>query len=138
LKLSLWYTVTHPVFGVGPGVFVEYVGGEDAKKSRPSGWVGTHNAYTQVSSECGLPGAFCYIAVLRLTIRTARRLLVQSRGHPALAEVNKLAFALLAMTVTFAVSALFHHIAYAGYLVLLAGQVVALGRAAQPLLEHKS
>jgi len=63
---------------------------------------------------------------------------VQSRGHPALAEVNKLAFTLLAMTVTFAVSALFHHIAYAAYLVLLAGQVVALGRAAQPLLEHKS
>jgi hypothetical protein len=53
-----------------------------------------------------------------------------------LTEINKLAFALLAMTVTFAVSAFFHHIAYAGYVVLLAGQVVALDRASQPFLEQ--
>ena len=136
LKLSVWYTVTNPVFGVGPGVFVERVAGDDAKKSQRSGWVGTHNSYTQVSSESGLPGAFCYIAVLWLTLRTARRLLAQSRDHPALSEVNKMAFSLLSMTATFAVSALFHHIAFTGYLALLAGQVLALGRASQPLLER--
>jgi O-antigen ligase len=135
LKLSLWYTVTNPVFGVGPGVFMDRVAGDDAKKSRRSGWVGTHNSYTQVSSESGLPGAFCYIAVLWLTIRTARRLLAQSRDHPVLTEINKLAFALLAMAVTFSVSAFFHHVAYTGYLALLAGQVLALNRASQPLLE---
>jgi hypothetical protein len=135
VKLSLWYTVTHPVFGVGPGEFVDTVAGDAAKESRRSGWVGTHNAYTQVSSECGLPGAFCYIAVLWLTLRTAHRLLAQSRGHPALVEVNQLAFALLTMTVTFAVSALFHHIAYTGHLALLAGQVLAFSRAARPFLE---
>jgi hypothetical protein len=135
VKLSLWCTVTNPLFGVGPGEFIDYVAGEAAKKSQRSGWAGTHNAYTQVSSECGLPGAFCYIAVLWLAIRTAYRLMIQSRGHPALTEMNKMAFALLATTATFAVCALFHHIAYTGHLALLAGQALAYDRATRPLLD---
>jgi len=134
IKLSLWYTITNPVFGVGPGEFIDRVGGDAAMKSKRSGWVGTHNAYTQVSSECGLPAAFLFLSVLWLVLRTAHRLLAQSRGHPELVMVNQLAFALLLTTVAFSVSALFHHIAYTSYLALLGGQALAYEHAARPLL----
>jgi hypothetical protein len=50
--------------------------------------------------------------------------------------VQQLAFTLLVTTVAFAVSALFHHIAYTSHLALLAGQAMAYDRAAQPLLER--
>ena len=133
-KLSLWYTITHPVFGVGPGEFVDRVAGDAAAEGHRSGWVGTHNAFTQVSSECGLPGAFAFIAVLWITLRTLNRLYRQTRGQPALEPVNQIAFALLISPSAFAVSAFFHHIAYSGDLSLLAGQTVALSHVARPWL----
>jgi len=136
IKLSLWYTMTNPVFGVGPGEFVDRVDGDAARESRHSTSAGTHNTYTQVSSECGLPGAFLYIAVLWLTIRTSHRLLMQSRGHPELTELHRMAFILLITTVTFAVNALFHHLTYTGHLALLAGQALACQRAVEPLLQR--
>jgi len=46
---SLKVTVRHPLFGVGPGNF-EVVSGA---------WDVTHNSYTQISAEGGIPAFFC-------------------------------------------------------------------------------
>ena len=52
LRHSLIFTIQHPLFGVGPGMFV--VADDAYMKTlgfRRGTWLGTHNSYTQVSSE---------------------------------------------------------------------------------------
>jgi O-antigen ligase len=137
LRLSLKYTFTRPLFGVGPGQFAVAVAGDAAKEGTHAAWLGTHNSYTQVSSECGIPAFVCYCAVLVFCFQTNRRLYRQSRDNPALKDVASLSFCLLASTLVYAVSTFFFHIAYSGTLPALAGFSLALRLAAEPLLARQ-
>lgn len=62
LILSLKMTATHPIFGVGPGQF------ENITQT----WFLTHNTYTQLSSEVGVPGFILFILVLRQVFRNLK------------------------------------------------------------------
>jgi O-antigen ligase len=64
LVQSLQITATHPLFGVGPGNFPVITGR----------WLVTHNTYTQLSSECGIPALLLFLMLLWKTFRTLRRL----------------------------------------------------------------
>ena len=35
-------------------------------------WLGTHNTYTQISSECGLPGLLFFVASLWFSLKELR------------------------------------------------------------------
>jgi hypothetical protein len=59
LKLSLETTAKHPIFGVGPGQFAAY---NDL-------WHVTHNTYTELSSECGIPVMILFLLVIRECFR---------------------------------------------------------------------
>ena len=133
-KKSLYYTVTHPLVGVGPDQFAVAVDGDSAKQGVHSAWLGTHNSYTQVSSECGIPAFICYCAVLVLSFRSNWRLYWRCRDNPVLKDVANLSFCLLAGVLVYAVSTFFFHIAYSGGLPQLAGFSLALRLAADPLL----
>lgn len=64
---SLQITAEHPIFGIGPGNFAIVSGN----------WHVTHNSYTQMSSEGGLPALFLYVLILWrafANIREAKRL----------------------------------------------------------------
>jgi putative inorganic carbon (hco3(-)) transporter len=64
---SLAVTATHPLFGVGPGNFQSYT----------RSWLVTHNTYTQLSSECGIPALILFLLLLRrafLNLRYLRKL----------------------------------------------------------------
>jgi len=64
---SIEITAEHPLFGVGPGNF-EQVSGY---------WLVTHNAFTQVSSEGGLPALIMYVLILWrgfTNLRTTKRI----------------------------------------------------------------
>ena len=73
LKASWTATLEHPFLGVGPGIFMDY----QANSARGSGergmWHVTHNAYTQVSSECGLPALVFYLGALGVTMHSLRK-----------------------------------------------------------------
>jgi O-antigen ligase len=67
LKQSIADTLHHPLFGVGPDEFGLYNGTTTAE-STASGdlghyvsWRETHNSYTQISSECGIPALLFYL-----------------------------------------------------------------------------
>ena len=62
LILSLKMTATHPIFGVGPGQF------ENITQT----WFLTHNTYTQLSSEVGIPGFILFVLILRRVFRNLR------------------------------------------------------------------
>ena len=62
LIMSLKLTATHPIFGVGPGNF----------ESVTQTWFLTHNTYTQLSSEVGIPGFILFILILRRVFRNLK------------------------------------------------------------------
>ena len=137
-KKSLAFTFRHPILGVGPDQFAVAAAGDAAKNGTRSPWLGTHNSYTQVSSECGIPAFICYCAVLGFCFRSNWRLYQQSRDNPALKDVEGLSFCLLASAIVYAVSTFFFHIAYSGGVPMLAGFSLALRLAAEPLLAPRA
>jgi putative inorganic carbon (HCO3(-)) transporter len=62
LVRSLQMTATHPLFGVGPGNFETLTGD----------WHVTHNTYTELSSECGIPALFLFLLLLWTGFRNLR------------------------------------------------------------------
>ena len=132
-KTSVQYTLSYPLLGVGPDQFATAVSQDNARASQQTPWLGTHNTYTQVSSECGIPALIFYVAVIGICLRSNFRLYRRTRDLPAHRELAGLSRCLLAGTLVFAISAFFFHMAYSAYLPSLAGFTVALRFAADPL-----
>jgi len=59
---SVEVTKEHPLFGVGPGNFQELSGS----------WHVTHNAYTEMSSEGGMPALILYVSILWFGFKNVR------------------------------------------------------------------
>lgn len=135
LKKSFDYTLAHPLFGVGPDQFATAVFGESSKEGEHVPWLGTHNTYTQVSSECGIPALIFYCGPILLCFRLNYRLYKRTRNHPAYREMAGLSLCLLAATLVYALSTFFFHIAYSMSLPALAGFSVALHFASGSLLD---
>ena len=149
LLTSLRLTFQHPLLGVGPGQF--QVASTDAAHATHSfaHWRETHNVYTQVSSEEGLPAAFLYIAALvycfkelgavRKMYRRAQASL-PTASLPASAsenigekydDISAMAFCLTLSLISFAVFGFFSSMAYLFFFPTLAGLIAAFGRAAR-------
>ncbi|HMD49427.1 MAG TPA: O-antigen ligase family protein, partial [Bryobacteraceae bacterium] len=64
LRQSVQTALSHPLVGVGPGQFAVAASAELAEQGKPAPWLGTHNSYTEVASECGLPAFFLYTSVI--------------------------------------------------------------------------
>ena len=95
IKRSIHETFMHPLVGVGPGQFAVEVAGDAAKKGEWSAWVGTHNSYTQVSSECGIPAFICYCAMIVLCFRLSYRVFRAAGDNPEYRDIAGLSFTLL-------------------------------------------
>jgi putative inorganic carbon (HCO3(-)) transporter len=103
---SLKVTAQHPLFGVGPGNFTVV-----------SGWRVTHNSYTQMSSEGGVPALVLYVLILWhgfLNLRSTKRLAGTS------VEVKMLASGLRASLAAFVLGAFFASVAYQFFTYFLA------------------
>ncbi len=120
LTRSLEYTLEHPMFGLGLGNFV-VANGTDV--GRPGAWVGTHNTFTEISSEAGVPALFLFLGLLATALRNIKRIGKTLLNNPGVPELNLMARATLASLVSFAFGALFAHLAYEYYLFYL----VAIG-----------
>jgi O-antigen ligase len=132
LKMSAKYAIRHPLLGLGMGQFANAAENDAGQQGRHIPWAGTHNSYTQVASECGLPALFCYSAVIFLCIRLNYRLLKASRDKPGLEHLHGMSFCLLLVFVAYAVNTFFDHVAYYYYLPIFAGISVAVHFTAQP------
>jgi O-Antigen ligase len=126
LKRSVSETVSHPLFGVGPGQFPVQVMDEAKAKNEWFQYLGTHNSYTQVSSECGIPAFICYLMALVLSIRTSFKIWRDFHDQPKHTDIASLGLALFSGSVVYAVCSFFFHMAYTGTLPLIAGQTTAL------------
>ncbi len=126
LKSSLRETLLHPLFGVGPGQFAVQQSEEAKDEGVPAAWLGTHNSYTQVSAECGLPAFVFYCAILFGSLGLSLRIWKRFRNRSDGEEVTALSIALLSGLLVYAVCSFFFHMAYEGSLPVYAGQAVAL------------
>jgi O-antigen ligase len=117
---SVVTTLTHPLFGVGPGNYAS----ADAEKKKETGeraaWAVTHNSYTQVSSESGIPGLILFLGIMLSTFRMVSSVYQRTRRRPELRYLSNTAFMLLITLGGFSVNIFFSALAYTYYLPTLA------------------
>jgi O-antigen ligase len=132
-KKSLLFTFQRPVFGVGPGQFSNHEGGTAREEGLRGTWRETHNTYTQVSSEVGIPALVFYLAALVSTYRLFRKLHDKAIEQPPTLQNQRIAaavYCLMLSFVAFTVSIFFLSLAYRFYLPALTGLAIAVTRAA--------
>lgn len=135
IRDSIAYSFEYPIFGVGAGQFAVRVAGDKEKRGQHPEWLGTHNTYTQVSSETGLPALIIYTTAIVICIRTNYSLLKRTRGRPELQEHYAIAFSMFLSCIAYAFSTFFFHIAYSAYLPILMGISIANYLVAKPSLD---
>ena len=137
---SLKVTLSHPLFGVGIGQFGGYMAGIDEAAGRHSGWQGTHNTYTQISSEAGIPALIAFVCLVIFSIQGVRALSRRAQKIPGAREPAKgiidMAFALTATLLVYAVCICFDYIAYGDTMPILAGFTIALIRCGNSELDR--
>lgn len=137
LRRSVEVTLTHPLFGVGPGQFIEATSGADRKKGKHSAALGTHNSYTQISSECGLIPFVCFVGALAIPLRRMRRLYKHPPPLPELREVPNMAYAIFLSLTGYCGAMFFHHVAYSGYLPQFSALAVGLWLGVESVLAQQ-
>ena len=132
LLSSLQLTMRHPLLGVGPGMFaVANADFIEETTGRPdwNAWHETHNTFTQLSCEAGLPGLFLYCVTLLFCFKSLLSVEKRARQDPALSSIRHIAFALRLALIAFTGTAVFASNGYAYYFPMLAGLCVAVERA---------
>jgi O-antigen ligase len=132
LRDSITFTIQHPLFGLGPGQFGNYEGGQTTK-SGESLWIGAHNSFAQIASENGFPGFIFYVAGMLsslLLLNKTGRLFV---GKPDLEEVNAAILCVRIGLISFCVTIFFVNFGYFFYLPALAGIVIAVAASSKQL-----
>jgi O-antigen ligase len=126
LIASLEMTISHPLLGVGPAQFQNFQGGQAAAQGERGMWHETHNAYTQISSECGVPAIGFYIAGIVLTFRSFKR--AAASNNPVIAPMAR---TLAVMLVGYSVCLLFLSQGYGFVFLVMCGISVSMERALQ-------
>lgn len=138
LKSSIKFTIQHPLFGVGPGMFPVAEDNEAHTQGRRKGqWLGTHNSYTQVSSELGIPAFLFFVAAIFFAARDTYQLYRRTRGDPRTEDIGSVALGLHYATIVYAVTILFEHIAYTVMLPVFGGLAAALVRTSAIEIERR-
>ncbi len=99
LIVSLKITAEYPIFGVGLENFQVISGA----------WQPTHNIYTALSAEAGLPALFLFLLIYRCAFLNLRRVEQKTKGS---SELGMWVTALLASLLAFALAAFFFPDAY--------------------------
>jgi O-antigen ligase len=128
-RTSVKYTFEHPVFGVGPAQFDNFEGKSSRAQGFHGNWHATHCAYTEVSSECGVPAFIFFTAglgsAMLLVLRTYRK--AKREGY---LEIANGCFCYLLAMVGYLVALVFLAQAYTFRLPAMVGLAVTLSYAA--------
>ncbi len=134
---SITLTFRHPVFGVGPGNFPVAQNDLAMARGQATGnWHVTHNTYTQLSSESGLPGLVLFLVAIFFTVQSISRSvrLPVAAGSVAGRDIHAMAFALRVSLMAFLSCAVFDSMAYLPTVTILSGLAISLEFCAKSLL----
>ena len=131
LEQSILYTLQHPIFGVGMAQFSSFEGQHNQVLGAHGYWHETHNTYTQVSSECGMPALALYVAGILSTFFLMNKVYKRARGRPECQDIQATAFCItLAMTM-YCMATTFVNFGYFFYLPAMSSLAIAVSQAAQ-------
>lgn len=135
LKESIRQTLLHPVFGLGPANFqVAFAKKMESEGQMHHRFRASHNTYTQVSSETGIPGFLMFFSLMVWCFWQNLRLYRQTNRNPQHKEIANMAICLFLSLLVFSVTTFFGSNAYRFYLPVLAGLTVSLKRVADEVL----
>jgi O-antigen ligase len=120
---SVEITKAHPFFGVGPGNFQQLSGS----------WHVTHNSFTQMSAEGGVPAFALYVLILWCGFKNLRATKRLARGRT---EASLLVRALLASLAGYVAGSVFLSVSYAFFPYFLLAYTTALYRIAKRSATH--
>jgi len=124
-RQSVIYTMQHPVFGVGLDQFSNFEGLSSASAGLRGQWHATHCAFTEVSSECGVPAMIFFSLGIGSSLLSVRRTWKQARQN-GFAEISNVCFCYMMSFIAFAVAIIFLANAYRFYLPVMVGLGVAI------------
>jgi hypothetical protein len=112
LERAMLYTRRYPVFGVGIGNFPVINGNEIGL---PTAWYGTHNTYTQLSSEAGVPALILFLSAIAVVLKHLIQTEMDLKANPQRRELRILARATIVSLLSFVFGGFFVHVAYDFY-----------------------
>jgi O-antigen ligase len=118
LTRSVYVALYHPLFGVGMNNYIEFSNLNHA----------SHNAYTQVASEMGIPAMVVYILFLVAPLKDLRRIARETSARRRDPRFHYLAYGLEASIVGYMVSSFFLSVAYLWYIYYLVGYAICFRR----------
>jgi len=119
LVKSLVITAQRPLFGVGPSNFASYSGL----------WRVTHNTYTELSSECGIPALILFLLIIRQCFKNLARTRATAL-YEANPDIRMYTSALWVGFASYLVGAAFASTAYQLFPYFMVGYTTALYRLA--------
>ncbi len=129
-RKSVLYTIQHPIFGIGPSQFSNFEGMTSQKQGQHGNWHETHNTWTQISAECGIPAllfaAGAFISAYRMVNKSY--LAARKQGN---SEVAQTCLCYLVALIGYLVSITFLAHAYHFVLPALVGLAIPLHLQAQ-------
>jgi O-antigen ligase len=132
LKDSIYLTLRHPVFGVGPGDFMVAQNELALSRGEPKGsWHVTHNTYTEISSEMGIPGLVIYLVFLYRCFKSLNPIVRSRYPGKDWDDLRALAKSLRASFVVMLAIAFFDSYGYDTNIPILAGLACALSLIAE-------
>jgi hypothetical protein len=118
------------VFGIGLFQFPNYEGRMSIQAGVTGNWHETHNAITQVSSECGVPAVIFFVVAIGSSMVSVNRIYGQARRE-GYTEIANASFCYLLSMVGYLTSIIFLSNAYRYYLPVMIGLAVAMTTSAQ-------
>ncbi len=135
---SLTLTMHHPLLGVGPGMFAASDAEQAKEQGRRGAWLLTHNTYTEISSESGIPGFLLFVGTLLSTYLLLSSVYVRAKKDPRFVAIRNTAFCMMLSILGFSVCIFFAAMSYRYYLPSMAGLSIAFAVAAKREMESKS
>jgi O-antigen ligase len=130
LKQSIILTLQHPLVGVGPGQFQVAEAAVSKDEGVRAMWLVTHNAYTQLSSETGMPGLIFYTGRIGYSLFPVWTDYRKARREKRLEPREQFALALLISAAGLLINSAFTSVAYDYYWPILCAMGIAYQRLA--------
>lgn len=121
LKRSIFLMSRHPLFGLGINNFVLFSNTSHA----------SHNAYTQVGSELGIPAMVIYILFLITPLKRLGKVRQQLESAHSRGRLYYLSVGIEVSIIGYMVTSFFLSVAYLWYVYFLVGYAIALRRLAE-------
>jgi O-antigen ligase len=118
LKRSVIVALRYPLFGVGIGNF----------HHRSFQELGTHNAYTQVAAEIGIPAFVVYVMFLLYPLKRLRQIEKATAGNKEARRLYYLSIGLQGSIIGYMVSSFFCAVAYQWYVYYIVGYAICMHR----------